>query len=117
MKSNATEFRFASSIGTYDNWRDKVEKGIPLYKVIYNSYPIFEAHKNQLSLLNKKELEIVIRAYTRDHIISKILIAFQEKSFTDLEIDSKLLGIQALENLGTKAIKSREKALEILKSN
>lgn len=78
------------------------------------SHPVFNGHQDELSLLDKETLAIVVKTYAHDRFLSTSLSRFQDEQFTKLETERKTLILDAFENRSDSLKQCRAEAIKVL---
>ncbi|MXX91120.1 MAG: hypothetical protein F4213_17180 [Boseongicola sp. SB0677_bin_26] len=94
--------------------RRRLQKGEVPFVMVDMSYPVFDGHQHELSLLDKKMLSAVVKTYTLDRVLSKSLLSFQNEQFQALSGERKDEILDVFERANTSFRQHRKSTIELL---
>ena len=96
--------------------RRRIENGEDPFIAVDMSYPVFDGHQHELSLLDQATLSAVVKTYTFDRVLSKSLLGFKDKQFQRMNIGEKGKVLDKFEELNKEFRRHRDDAKDRLSS-
>lgn len=102
------------NVSEIDFLKQQVQNNVMPFIVLDRAQSIFNAHQNDLSLLDKNTLEAVVQVYIYDRFICEILSRFQETQFKEMTTKRKKTSLNHLKTINESLEKFRSVAKDRL---